>query len=51
MSDLVLSKRLQEILITLDWTKEQLAEESGLPLETIKNIYYGLKNIFGGKLL
>ncbi len=41
MSDLILSKRLQEILITLDWTKERLAEESGLPLETIKNLYYG----------
>lgn len=41
MSDLILSKRLQEILIELDWTKEKLSEESGLPLETIKNLYYG----------
>lgn len=41
MSDPILSKRLQKILIDLDWTKERLAEESGLPLETIKNLYYG----------
>lgn len=37
----ILSKRIQEILIELGWTKEQLAEKSGLPVETIKNIYYG----------
>ena len=37
----LLSKRLQEILIDLDWSKETLAEKSGLPLETVKNIYYG----------
>ncbi|MBQ7765955.1 MAG: helix-turn-helix transcriptional regulator [Lachnospiraceae bacterium] len=37
----ILSKRLQEILIDLNWTKEKLAEQSGLPVETIKNIYYG----------
>lgn len=37
----IISKRLQEILIELGWTKETLAERSGLPLETIRNIYYG----------
>ena len=37
----ILSKRLQEVLIELNWTKETLADKSGLPLETIKNIYYG----------
>ncbi len=37
----ILSKRVQEILIDLKWTKEMLAEKSGLPVETIKNIYYG----------
>jgi len=37
----ILSRRLQEILIDLKWTKEMLAERSGLPFETIKNIYYG----------
>ena len=37
----ILSRRLQEILIDLNWTKEMLAEKSGLPFETIKNIYYG----------
>lgn len=37
----IISKRLQEILIELGWTKETLAERSGLPLETVKNIYYG----------
>ena len=37
----ILSKRLQEILIDLNWTKEMLAEKSGLPVETVKNIYYG----------
>lgn len=37
----LLSKRIQEILIDLKWTKETLAEKSGLPCETIKNIYYG----------
>ncbi len=36
-----ISKRLQEILIELGWSKETLAEKSGLPYETIKNIYYG----------
>lgn len=41
MTDKIISKRLQEILIELEWTKEILAEKSGLPLETIKNIYYG----------
>lgn len=37
----IISKRLQEILIELGWTKETLADKSGLPLETIRNIYYG----------
>lgn len=37
----ILSRRVQEILIELKWTKEMLAEKSGLPFETIKNIYYG----------
>jgi len=37
----ILSKRVQEILIELEWSKEMLAEKSGLPYETIKNIYYG----------
>lgn len=37
----IISKRLQEILIELGWNKETLAEKSGLPYETIKNIYYG----------
>lgn len=37
----ILSKRLQEILAELGWTKEKLADESGLPLDTIRNIYYG----------
>lgn len=37
----ILSKRLQDILIELKWTKEMLAEKSGLPFETVKNIYYG----------
>lgn len=37
----ILSKRVQEILIELGWSKETLAEKSGLPYETIKNIYYG----------
>lgn len=37
----IISKRLQEILIELGWTKETLAEKSGLPLETVRNIYYG----------
>ena len=37
----ILSKRIQEILIDLKWTKEMLAEKSGLPFETVKNIYYG----------
>ncbi len=37
----IISKRLQEILIELGWTKETLAEKSGLSFETIKNIYYG----------
>lgn len=37
----IISKRLQEILFELGWTKEKLAEESGLPLETIRNLWYG----------
>ena len=37
----ILSKRIQEILVDLGWSKEILAERSGLPYETIKNIYYG----------
>ncbi len=37
----ILSKRLQDVLNELGWSKEKLSEESGLPLETIKNIYYG----------
>lgn len=37
----ILSRRLQDILNELGWSKEKLSEESGLPLETIKNIYYG----------
>lgn len=36
-----ISIRLKEILNELGWTKETLAEKSGLPFETIKNIYYG----------
>jgi len=37
----IISKRLHEILDELGWTKETLADKSGLPLETIRNIYYG----------
>ncbi len=37
----VLSDRLKEVMNDLGWTKEQLADKSGLPLETIRNIYYG----------
>ncbi len=37
----VLSDRLKDVMNQLGWTKEKLAEESGLPLETIRNIYYG----------
>lgn len=41
MPGAIISKRLQEILAQLGWSKEYLAEKSGLPLETVKNIYYG----------
>ncbi len=41
MPGLILCKRVNEILIELGWTKEMLAEKSGLPYETIKNICYG----------
>lgn len=37
----LLSDRMKEIMNDLGMTKEQLAEKSGLPLETIRNIYYG----------
>lgn len=37
----ILSERLKEVLNELGWTKEKLADESGLSLETVKNIYYG----------
>lgn len=37
----ILCKRVNEILIELGWSKEMLAEKSGLPYETIKNICYG----------
>lgn len=37
----ILCKRLKEIMCDMGWTKEMLAERSGLPLETIRNIYYG----------
>lgn len=37
----ILSKRLKEVLNELGWTKEKLADESGLSFETVKNIYYG----------
>lgn len=37
----IISKRLQEILKELGWTKEMLAEKSGLPIETIRNLWYG----------
>lgn len=37
----IISKRLQDILSELGWNKEMLAERSGLPLETVRNIYYG----------
>lgn len=37
----ILSNRLKEILCELEWSKETLADKSGLPLETIRNIYYG----------
>lgn len=41
MPGAIISKRLQEILAQLGWTKEYLAEKSGLPFETVKNLYYG----------
>ena len=41
MPGAIISKRLQEILAQLGWSKEYLAEKSGLPFETVKNIYYG----------
>ena len=37
----ILSKRVQEIAAVLGWSKEDLAEKSGLPIETIRNIWYG----------
>lgn len=37
----LLSDRMKDVMNELGWTKEQLAEKSGLPLETIRNIYYG----------
>lgn len=37
----IISKRLHEILSELGWSKETLAEKSGLALETVRNIYYG----------
>ena len=41
MQEQILSRRIREILISMEWSKEKLAEKSGLPLETVKNIYYG----------
>lgn len=41
MPGAIISKRLQEILADLGWTKEYCAEKSGLPIETVKNLYYG----------
>lgn len=37
----ILAKRVNEILVELKWTKEMLAEKSGLPYDTVKNICYG----------
>ena len=41
MPGAIISKRFQEILAELGWTKEYCAEKSGLPYETVKNLYYG----------
>ena len=41
MPGILLSNRLKDIMNELGWSKELLAEKSGLPLETIRNIYYG----------
>lgn len=37
----MLSERMKELLIANKMTKEELAEKCDLPLETIRNIYYG----------
>ena len=37
----LLSRRLIELLDENKMTKENLAEKCGLPIETIRNIYYG----------
>ena len=37
----MLSKRIKELLIIHKMTKEELAEKCGLPIETVRNIYYG----------
>lgn len=37
----MLSERLKELLVIHKMTKEELAERSGVPIETIRNIYYG----------
>ena len=37
----ILSKRVQEIAAEKGWSKEDLAEKTNLPIETIRNIWYG----------
>lgn len=37
----MLSERLRELMMTYKITKEELAEKCDLPLETVRNVYYG----------
>lgn len=37
----MLGERVKELLVIHKMTKEELAERSGVPIETIRNIYYG----------
>lgn len=40
----MLGQRLREILSTRDISKEEFAEKCDLPIETVRNIYYGKTN-------
>ena len=40
MAGRILSRRIQDLMRERGWTKEMLAENSDLPVETIKNIIY-----------
>lgn len=36
-----INQRLRELLLTKDWSVAEFAEMADLPIETVKNIYYG----------